>query len=98
MVQSQPDPGLAVEFQKRKMRQIVAAVPAVLVIILLVVTGETGSVAGIPGFILAPVGIAILLAVTGFSLFNWRCPSCNKYLGKKINPHFCARCGVQLQD
>jgi rRNA maturation endonuclease Nob1 len=31
-----------------------------------------------------------------FSLFNWRCPSCNKYLGKAINAKFCAKCGVQL--
>ena len=32
-----------------------------------------------------------------FSLLNWRCPACARYLGKHINPSFCHRCGVPLR-
>jgi predicted RNA-binding Zn-ribbon protein involved in translation (DUF1610 family) len=32
-----------------------------------------------------------------FSLRNWRCPACNKYLGKGTLPHYCPNCGVELR-
>jgi hypothetical protein len=32
-----------------------------------------------------------------FSFRNWRCPACDKYLGKAIGPRFYAKCGVALQ-
>jgi len=32
-----------------------------------------------------------------FSLYNWRCPACNKYLGKQRSPKYCSKCGVALQ-
>ena len=41
--------------------------------------------------------IALLLSLLGFSLFNWRCPSCNAYLGKNWNPKFCSNCWTKLQ-
>lgn len=40
----------------------------------------------------------ILIAVfIGFSVFNWRCPSCNKYLGSDINRRICKKCGIRLR-
>jgi hypothetical protein len=40
----------------------------------------------------------ILIAVfIGFSVINWRCPSCNKYLGSDINKRICKKCGIRLQ-
>ncbi len=40
-----------------------------------------------------------LAALAGvFYIFKiWRCPSCDKYLGKNINPTFCNKCGVKLK-
>jgi DNA polymerase II large subunit len=38
----------------------------------------------------------VIISVLAFSFLNWRCPSCNKYLGKAINPKFCSKCGTQL--
>jgi hypothetical protein len=99
MAQSQIDPTVSEEFSKRKKRQIIAAVPATLMIILLLAAEKAGpeGLASIPIFVLGPVAIATIFAVVAFSLINWRCPSCKKYLGKRISPRFCAKCGVQLQ-
>lgn len=45
------------------------------------------------------IGVAGLSFLTGFagSLWNWRCPHCRKYFGKKFfGLQFCANCGVPL--
>ncbi|MBF0506109.1 MAG: hypothetical protein HQL09_04675 [Nitrospirae bacterium] len=41
--------------------------------------------------------IMSLSAFIGFSVFNWRCPSCNKYLGPDINRRICNKCGTRLR-
>jgi hypothetical protein len=49
----------------------------------------------------SPAGIglfvAALAAILIFTLQNWRCPACRKYLGKGAFPRFCPRCGVALK-
>jgi Zn finger protein HypA/HybF involved in hydrogenase expression len=41
--------------------------------------------------------IAIVLSAVAFSWRNWRCPACNKYLGKSLWLAFCPACGVPLK-
>ena len=41
--------------------------------------------------------IAALQRAILFSLYNWRCPACSKYLGKQRSPKYCSKCGVALQ-
>ncbi len=41
--------------------------------------------------------LVVIAAFIGFSAYNWRCPSCNKYLGNDINRHRCKQCGTRLQ-
>jgi hypothetical protein len=53
---------------------------------------------GLPQNVTVGVFMAIVLGVVIFSLTNWRCPECNRYLGKTFNPSFCAGCGTQLRD
>ena len=43
-------------------------------------------------------GIAVVVAVILFSFRNWRCPRCNRYLGKRMSTRFCASCGAQLTE
>lgn len=38
-----------------------------------------------------------IIAILGFSFWNWRCPSCHTYLGRGLNPSQCRSCGVQLR-
>ena len=43
-------------------------------------------------------GIAlIVLLFVNFTAYNWRCPSCRKYLGSDIGRHSCRNCGVRLR-
>jgi hypothetical protein len=41
--------------------------------------------------------IVLIAVFVGFSAFNWRCPSCKKYLGNNIVRHICKKCGARLQ-
>jgi len=86
------------EFIKKRTRQIMAVGPIILAFIaLLSVEGNPTGIFGLPQNIVLSITFAVIISVLIFSLFNWRCPSCNKYLGKAINPKFCAKCGVQLR-
>ena len=87
------------EFAVRRKRQFMLAVPLVAIVLVVTLAGErrgSGDIFGIPR---QTFGVGFFLLVAGgllFSLRNWRCPACDKYLGKG-SPHFCPRCGVQLQ-
>lgn len=86
-------------FKTRRNRQLMVSAPMIVIIVgaaFFQGTRQTGAL----GFSEDAAGIifvAIVLAVLAFSFGNWRCPSCNKYLGKTVNPKFCAKCGVPLQ-
>ena len=43
-------------------------------------------------------GFAFGLALSSmlYSLWNWRCPSCSKSLGRSMFPRYCAKCGAKL--
>jgi hypothetical protein len=86
-------------FAKRKRIQYILTLPVVAVIVLLLIARVN------PDFSVGPlsrdvfIGILIVLAVAAlvFSLFNWRCPACNKYLGREFSPKHCSSCGKKLQ-
>jgi hypothetical protein len=85
------------EFKKKRIRQIMAVGPIILAFIaLLSVEGNSSSIFGLPPNTVLGISFALIISALIFSLFNWRCTACNKYLGKAINPKFCAKCGVQL--
>jgi rubrerythrin len=52
---------------------------------------------GLPTELVVGAAIAVILGFVAFTLWNWRCPACNRYLGKGISPSFCPKCGVPLQ-
>jgi protein-S-isoprenylcysteine O-methyltransferase Ste14 len=91
------------EFAKRRKRQLLATIPIVAVFVVAMVLRGGGDVSflGIPASVVARgvVGgmFALVLGSIAFSLWNWRCPGCNRYLGKGISPSFCSKCGVPLQ-
>ena len=87
------DPRITEEFKKRRKRQIIATIPFIIGLLFILVLGSTSVSGVIPG-------AAFLIYVIGMILFsfkNWKCPGCNKYLGKGMNPRFCQKCGIQLQ-
>jgi len=88
------------DFAARRRRQLLATAPAVAGVVALAVLGEGAGTAllGLPPAIWQPLGAVAILGVVGFSLRNWRCPACNRYLGRSFNPRFCIKCGVALRD
>ncbi len=86
------------QFATRKRNQMLVSIPLIGLVILMVLFGDTPDqmILGIPVTMWGPGFAILLLAGIGFSLYNWRCPACNKYLGKSISPKFCAKCGTAL--
>ena len=88
------------QFAVRRKRQIILAVPLIAVFIAFAMaTNEEngGALLGIPVSFIGPIFLTFVVGALAFSLRNWRCPACNKYLGKGIGPRFCPKCGVALQ-
>lgn len=84
------------QFALRRRKQIILAIPLIAVIVLLVSSEGKDSVLGMPLTVAGPGAVIVILAGLAFSLYNWRCPACKKYLGKAISPKFCAGCGEEL--
>ncbi len=79
------------EYALRRRRQAASGVPVVILAIA-VALGSGGG--GVPVLVVGTV----ILAFFGFSLVNWRCPSCGAYLGQRLNPERCPACRVELRD
>ena len=84
------------QFGAKRQRQIVLIVPMVAAIGVLVFSEGKESVMGISGSTVGVIGLVLFVFGLAFSLLNWRCPSCDKYLGKGLSPKFCPKCGVEL--
>jgi hypothetical protein len=86
------------EFKKKRQRQLLAVAPIILAFVgLISLEKNPGGLFGLSPNIVLTLCFAVIISTLVFSLFNWRCPSCQKYLGKAINPKFCSKCGTQLR-
>lgn len=85
------------EFARRRMRQILLLVPIVIAVLAIRAASKGADFFGLPTEMVAVVSFILIGGVAIFSLFNWRCPSCSASLGKTWNPHFCPKCGLELQ-
>ena len=87
-------------FADRRRRQYIVAAPFVILLIarLFVRRGDLSAEPfGVPVVYWVALVIAYVVGALVFSFRNWRCPACDKYLGKGIGPKFCPNCGVALQ-
>lgn len=87
------------EFKRRRKRQLMMSIPVVA--LLLISFWVRDHPDRIPFALSQNAFLTVFLAaiafVLVFSLKNWRCPTCDRYLGKGISPRFCPKCGAQLQ-
>jgi hypothetical protein len=86
------------EFSRRRRNQLVLAVPVLMAIFLMTAVEDSQAAYGIPAALLKPAAIVIVVGAIAYSLYNWRCPACSRYLGRWINPRYCVRCGAQLRE
>jgi len=70
---------------------------ALVVIFILAADEKAGTIFGMPMTAVAPLLFVFTIGTLVFSLKNWRCPACSRYLGKVWNPKHCHSCGVALR-
>jgi len=83
---------------RRRRRRLVAASFLALVVAVLVLRARGVEEAfGVPSarWGLYVFGYGVLSVLLSF--VSWRCPACNRPLGRYGNPRFCFRCGAPLQ-
>jgi hypothetical protein len=86
------------DFRSRQNRQFIAIAAALFLVLLsAVIYRRPDLFGGFPKSTLFGAQIAFIVAFMGFTAFNWRCPSCTKYLGNDINRRMCKKCGARLR-
>jgi hypothetical protein len=90
--------GFKAEFARRRKRQLAATVPFFVVVLAIAVSQgkKSDELFGLSPPVWIPIAVLVFVGLLLFSFQNWRCPACNKYLGKNWGPRFCPKCGVAL--
>ena len=90
---------LAVFAQRRRWRLISMAIMLAFVILIAVGEGRPeGTTWGMRSDYMAWVMFVPVLAYLLVNFRLWRCPACNRMLGKSYNPRYCNNCGTALRD
>ncbi len=85
------------DFRLRQNRQFLAIGLALFFLLLLVLIHSRTDLFGeISKGIIFGAQSLVIAAFIGFSAFNWRCPSCRKYLGIDIGRRACKYCRTRL--
>ena len=87
-------------FAQRRRKQLMVAALIIPIVLLAVFYEDSGAdtILGYSSEVFGPVFLGVVVVALIFSFRNWRCPGCNKYLGRSINPKFCQNCGVELRN
>jgi hypothetical protein len=97
-VQKRDDKKIIQEFRLRQNRQFLAISITLLFLIFLTLIYKRPDLFGeFSREIISITQLVLIAAFIGFTAFNWRCPSCKKYLGNNIGRQRCRRCGTRLQ-
>lgn len=99
MSQAERNPQILEEFKRRRSVQWKITIGVVCSAFLLAMAQEQLRQWNLQAYERpAMVLILSLIAMCVFLTFrNWRCPGCQRYLGKNLNPRFCPGCGIPLQ-
>jgi len=82
-------------FRRRRLRQQLVVVPAVLGMVALVWVHETAAAGELAEKDPFAVGaFAVVVLSLAFSWWNWRCPACRTPLGRGTSPRRCPECGA----
>lgn len=83
-------------YAEKRRRQTLSTIPVGILAVTVAAGG--GAVVGLGSSSSLLVVAAVVLGFFGYSLVNWRCPSCDRYLGQRMNPRECPSCGQVLRD
>jgi len=79
-----------------QVKAAVLMVPIFFLIVMMRSDARRGAAPASPA--LAVIAFVGMFTGAGLSIWNWRCPTCRRYLGKAFNPRFCQSCGAHLRD
>lgn len=87
------------EFAKRKKRQYILSLPIILILVFAMLVSKHSEIEifGLPNGIMVGLAFALVLVFVVFTIRNWRCPACDKYLGRSISMDYCPKCGVKFK-
>lgn len=86
------------DFEVRRGRQLLAIGVALFLVFFLAMLHKRPTLLGeFSKDTIFGAQVIVISAFVGFSSLNWRCPSCNKYLGYDINRNVCRKCGSRLR-
>ncbi|HBH61080.1 MAG TPA: hypothetical protein DDX85_04925 [Nitrospiraceae bacterium] len=86
------------EFWVRQGRQLLAIALALFLVLLMAVVYKRHDLFGeYSKKTLMAAQLLVITAFIGFTAFNWRCPSCKKYLGKDIYKRACRHCKTRFR-
>jgi hypothetical protein len=98
MMQERDNKQIMRDFGLRQGRQLLAiAVTMVLLLFLALLHKHPDFFGDFSKNTILAAQIVLIAAFIGFSAFNWRCPSCKKYLGSDISRRICKHCGTKLR-
>lgn len=83
---------------RRRQLMIWLGFGAIILAFILGTDRETGAAFGLPDSVAAFILLGFLVLASVLSYRNWRCPACDKPLGKGFNPTKCRYCQVELHD
>ena len=85
------------EYRVRQTRQIIAIAAALFLVLLVAVVHRRPDLFGEHSrSLLFGLQALTIAAFIGFSAANWRCPSCQAFLGSDIHRSRCRKCGETL--
>ena len=86
------------DFRMRQNRQLLAIAVTLVLILFPVLLYKHPDIFGeISRNVIFTLQVVLIAAFICFSVINWRCPVCRKYLGSDINKLICRRCGTRLR-
>lgn len=98
MIQERDHNQIMQDFRLRRGRQFIAIAAALLLIIFFALIYNRSDLFGhVSKNTITAMELLVIAAFIGFSSANWRCPSCNRYLGQDITRNICKKCGARLR-
>jgi hypothetical protein len=98
MTQKKDDKRILQEFRRRQNRQFIAIALSLFSVLLCAVIYKRPDLFGAFSKVtLFGIQAVIIAGYIGFTSQNWRCPSCEKYMGTDINRQNCKKCGTRLR-
>jgi hypothetical protein len=86
------------DFGVRRARQFLAIGVALFLVLFLAMLHKYPAILGeFSRNTLFGAQVIVVAAFIGFTSFNWRCPSCNTFLGNDISRRICRKCKRKLR-